>query len=96
MIDRDELLHVALLARLQVPEGEVEETAAQLSTILDHIARIEELDLDGVEPTAHVVEIDDALRPDEPTEPLPRETVLKPAPAVQDDGFLVPSPQAQA
>jgi aspartyl-tRNA(Asn)/glutamyl-tRNA(Gln) amidotransferase subunit C len=79
-----------------VPEGEVEETAAQLSTILDHIARIEELDLDGVEPTAHVVEIDDALRPDEPTEPLPRETVLEPAPAVQDDGFLVPSPQAQA
>ena len=96
MIDRDELLHVALLARLQVPEDEVAETAAQLSTILDHIARIEELDLDGVEPTAHVVEIDDALRPDEPTEPLPRETVLESAPAVQDDGFLVPSPQAHA
>ena len=96
MIDRDELLHVALLARLQAPEDEVAETAAQLSTILDHIARIEELDLDGVEPTAHVVEIDDALRPDEPTEPLPRETVLEPAPAVQDEGFLVPSPQAQA
>lgn len=96
MIDRDELLHVALLARLQVPDDEVEQTAAQLSTILDHIARIEELDLDGVEPTAHVVEIDDALRPDEPSEPLPRETVLDPAPAVQDEGFLVPSPQAQA
>ena len=96
MIDRDELLHVALLARLQVPEDEVAETAAQLSTILDHIARIEELDLDGVDPTAHVVEIDDALRPDEPSEPLPRETVLEPAPAVQDDGFLVPSPQAHA
>ena len=96
MIDRDELLHVALLARLQVPEDAVAETAAQLPTILDHIARIEELDLDGVQPTAHVVEIDDALRPDEPTEPLPRETVLEPAPAVQDDGFLVPSPQAHA
>ena len=96
MIDRDELLHVALLARLQVPEDEVEQTAAQLSTILDHIARIEELDLDGVEPTAHVVEIDDALRADEPIEPLPRETVLEPAPEVQDEGFLVPSPQAQA
>jgi len=96
MIDREELLHVALLARLQVPDDEVETTAAQLSTILDHIARIEELDLDGVEPTSHVVEIEDALRPDEPTEPLPRETVLEPAPAVQDDGFLVPSPQAHA
>ena len=96
MIDRDELLHVALLARLQVPEDEVAETAAQLSTILDHIVRIEELDLDGVEPTAHVVEIDDALRPDEPSEPLPREAVLEPAPAVQDDGFLLPSPQAHA
>jgi aspartyl-tRNA(Asn)/glutamyl-tRNA(Gln) amidotransferase subunit C len=96
MIDRDELLHVALLARLQVPDDEVEQTAAQLSTIFDHIARIEELDLGDVEPTAHVVEIDDALRPDEPSEPLPRETVLEPAPAVQDDGFLVPSPQAHA
>ena len=68
----------------------------KISTILDHIARIDELDLDGVEPTAHVVEIDDALRPDDPATPLPRETVLEPAPAVQDDGFLVPSPQAQA
>ncbi len=96
MIDREELLHVALLARLQVPEDEIEQTAAQLSTILDHIARIDELDLEGVEPTAHVVEIDDALRPDEPATPLPRETVLEPAPAVQDEGFLVPSPQAQA
>ena len=96
MIDREELLHVALLARLQVPEDEIEQTAAQLSTILDHIARIDELDLDGVEPTAHVVEIDDALRPDEPATPLPRVTVLEPAPAVQDEGFLVPSPQAQA
>ena len=96
MIDREELLHVALLARLQVPEDEVEATAAQLSTILDHVARIDELDLEGVEPTAHVVEIDDALRPDEPKEPLPRETVLEPAPATQDDGFLVPSPQAHA
>ena len=96
MIDRDELLHVAMLARLQVPEDELEATAAQLSTILDHVARIDELDLDGVEPTSHVVEIDDALRADEPTAPLPRETVLDAAPAVQDEGFLVPSPQAQA
>ena len=96
MIDREELLHVAMLARLQVPEDELEATAAQLSTILDHVARIDELDLDGVEPTAHVVDIDDALRPDEPAAPLPRETVLEPAPAVQDEGFLVPSPQAQS
>ena len=96
MIDRDELLHVAMLARLQVPEDELEATAAQLSTILDHVARIDELELDGVEPTSHVVEIDDALRADEPSTPLPRETVLGAAPAVQDEGFLVPSPQAQA
>ena len=94
MIDRDEVLHVARLARLKLTDAEVETMAVELSTILDHIATITELDLDGVPPTSHVVGAADALRADEPRPSLPREVALAEAPAVSDGGFLVPSPQA--
>ncbi len=94
MIDRDEVLHVARLARLQLSEDEVERIAGELSAILDHIAAISELDLEDLPPTSHVVTVDGGLRPDVPGPCLPREVALDQAPAVQDDGFLVPSPQA--
>ena len=94
MIDRDEVLHVARLARLVLEEDELEPMARELSTVLDHIAKIGELDLDDVPPTSHVVELTGRLRPDEPRPSFPREVVLAQAPAVSDDGFLVPSPQA--
>ncbi len=94
VIDRDEVLHVARLARLKLGEEEIEPLARELAAILDHVAHIGELDLDGVEPTSHVVEITDALRPDEPHECLPRVLALAQAPAVSGDGFSVPSPQA--
>jgi aspartyl-tRNA(Asn)/glutamyl-tRNA(Gln) amidotransferase subunit C len=96
MIDRDEVLHVASLARLALAEEEIEPMARELSAVLDHVAKIGELDLDDVAPTAHVVEITGRLRPDEPRESLPRDVALAQAPAVSSDGegFLVPSPQA--
>lgn len=94
MIDRDEVLHVARLARLRLEEDEVERMAGELSAVLDHIARIAELDLEDVAPTSHVVEVTGALRPDEPRASLPREVALAQAPAVSGEGFLVPSPQA--
>ena len=94
MIDRDEVLHVARLARLQLDDDEVQAMAGELSAVLDHIARIGELALDDVPPTSHVVEVTGRLRADEPRPCLPRATALEQAPAVQDDGFLVPSPQA--
>ncbi len=68
--------------------------ARELSAVLDHIARIGELDLEDVPPTSHVVEVTGRLREDEPHECLPREVVLSQAPDAGDDGFLVPSPQA--
>ena len=68
--------------------------ARELSAVLDHIATISELDLDDVVPTSHVVEMTGALRADEPRPSLPREVALAQAPAVSDEGFLVPSPQA--
>ncbi len=85
---------MARLARLALSEEEVERMAGELSTVLDHIARITELDLEGVEPTSHVVEVSGRLRPDVPRPSLPRELALAQAPAVSGDGFLVPSPQA--
>ncbi len=68
--------------------------ARELSAVLDHIAKIGELELDDVAPTSHVVEVTGALRADEPRPCLPREVALAQAPAVSDEGFLVPSPQA--
>jgi len=94
VIDRDEVLHVARLARLELSVEEIEPMARELSAVLDHIAKIGELDLAGVPPTSHVVELTGALRADEPRPSLPREVALAQAPAVDQDGFLVPSPQA--
>jgi aspartyl-tRNA(Asn)/glutamyl-tRNA(Gln) amidotransferase subunit C len=94
VITNDEVLHVARLARLALSEEEIEPMARELSAVLEHVARIGELDLEDVAPTAHVVDVTGALRPDEPRPSLPREVALAQAPAVSDDGFLVPSPQA--
>ena len=94
MIDREQVLHVARLARLRLNDAEVKQMAAELGSVLDHIEKIGELDLDDVEPTTHVVDVAGALRADEPRPSLPRDVVLAQAPAVADDGFLVPSPQA--
>ena len=93
MIDRDQVLHVARLARLRLSDEDVERMSSELSTILDHIEKIAELDLDGVEPTSHVVEVENVLRDDEPRESWPRERILDElAPDPAEGGFRVPSP----
>jgi aspartyl-tRNA(Asn)/glutamyl-tRNA(Gln) amidotransferase subunit C len=94
VIERDEVLHVARLARLALSEEELEPMARELSAVLDHVAKISELDLVDVPPTSHVVEVTGALRDDVPVPSLPREVVLSQAPAASEEGFLVPSPQA--
>jgi aspartyl-tRNA(Asn)/glutamyl-tRNA(Gln) amidotransferase subunit C len=95
MIDRDQVLHVARLARLGLTDEEVERMAAELSHVLDHIERMGELDLEGVPPTSHVVDVVNVLRPDEPTPCLPVEKALDQAPEPVAGGFGVPSPGAQ-
>ena len=92
MIDRDQVLHVARLARLKLTDEEIERMAGELSGILEHVDRISELDLDGVEPTSHVIALENVLRPDEPRPSLPRERALENAPDATGDGFRVPSP----
>lgn len=94
MIDREQVLHVARLARLELTDDEVQHMTGELSKVLEHIDKIAELDLENVAPTSHVVAVENALREDEPEPSLSREVALAPAPAVADDGFLVPSPQA--
>jgi aspartyl-tRNA(Asn)/glutamyl-tRNA(Gln) amidotransferase subunit C len=94
VIDRDQVLHVARLARLSLSDDEVEQMTGELQGVLEHIEKIGELDLEGVPPTSHVVEVTNALRADEPRPSWPREQMLAAAPAVADDGFEVPSPQA--
>ena len=92
MIDREQVLHVAKLARLRLSDEEIERMSSELSQILDHIEKIEELDLDGVEPTSHVVNLENVLRPDKPRPSWPREQVLDLAPDAGEGGFRVPSP----
>jgi aspartyl-tRNA(Asn)/glutamyl-tRNA(Gln) amidotransferase subunit C len=95
MIDRDQVLHVARLARLRLSDEEVERMTGELSGILEHIDRIGNLDLEGVEPTSHVVALENVLRPDEPRPSLPQDVALASAPDPQDGAFRVPSPQAE-
>jgi aspartyl-tRNA(Asn)/glutamyl-tRNA(Gln) amidotransferase subunit C len=96
MIGREQVLHVAKLARLRLSEEEIERMSSELSTILDHIEKIEELELDDVEPTSHVVNLENVLRPDEARPSWPRERILEPAPDSADEGFRVPSPGTHA
>lgn len=94
MIERDQVLHVARLARLRLTDAEVERMSGELSSILDHIEKINELDLEDVPPTSHVIGVENVLRADEPRPSIPRERALDQAPDAADDGFRVPSPGA--
>jgi aspartyl-tRNA(Asn)/glutamyl-tRNA(Gln) amidotransferase subunit C len=94
MLDRAQVLHVARLARLDLNDDEVDRMAAELSKVIDHIEAIRELDLEGVPPTSHVIDVVNVLRADEPRPSLPREVILAAAPEPVNDGFGVPSPGA--
>jgi aspartyl-tRNA(Asn)/glutamyl-tRNA(Gln) amidotransferase subunit C len=96
MLTREQVQHVARLARLELTEEELDRMASELSKVLDHIEKIRELDLDGVEPTSHVVEVVNVLRPDEPEPSLPLDVTLASAPEPVAGGFGVPSPGAGA
>ena len=96
MIEREQVLHVAKLARLRLSEAEVERMAGELSGVLEHVDRISELELDDVPPTTHVVELENVLRADEPRASWPRDEVLAQAPDPAEGAFRVPSPQAEA
>jgi aspartyl-tRNA(Asn)/glutamyl-tRNA(Gln) amidotransferase subunit C len=92
MLDRAQVLHVARLARLGLTEEEVDRMGVELSHVLDHVDRIRELDLEGVAPTSHAVEVAGVMRADEPVPCLDRDVILAAAPEPVEGGFGVPSP----
>lgn len=87
---------MARLSRLRLTDEEVDRLAGDLSSILEHVDRLAEVDIEGVEPTSHVVPLRNVLRDDVPRESLPQESALAQAPDPYDGAFRVPSPQAEA
>jgi aspartyl-tRNA(Asn)/glutamyl-tRNA(Gln) amidotransferase subunit C len=90
-ITRDDVLHVARLARLQIPEDEIERVQEQLGAILEAVGKVGELDLTGVEPTSHPLDIVNQWDEDEARPSLDREDVLANAPDPADGAFRVPA-----
>ena len=90
MISEEQVRHVANLARLGLTDEEVRRMGEQLGAILDSIEKIQELDLEGVPPTANPLNLTNVFRPDEPRAELTREEALSTAPETLDDLFAVP------
>jgi aspartyl-tRNA(Asn)/glutamyl-tRNA(Gln) amidotransferase subunit C len=89
-ITREEVLHVARLARLELGEGEVERFQQQLSSILEAVSKVSELDLDDVPPTAHALDLANAWAEDEPRPCLPLDDAFANAPDRDGDYFRTP------
>lgn len=89
-ITRDEVAHVARLARLELTDAELDEFTGQLAAVLEHAADVEALDVADVAPTAHPYPLRNVLREDEAWPGLDRDEVLAQAPAVEGGRFKVP------
>ncbi|WP_025274286.1 Asp-tRNA(Asn)/Glu-tRNA(Gln) amidotransferase subunit GatC [Haloglycomyces albus] len=89
-ISRDEVAHLARLARLEVTESELDSFADQLDVILDSMKSLSEVDTDGVEPTSQSVPLINVFREDQPHTSLERDDVLAGAPDTAEDRFRVP------
>jgi len=89
-LTREEVLHVAHLARLSLVPEEIELFTRQLNDILAYVEKLQELDTEGVLPLAHVIPVFNVFREDAVREGLARETALDNAPAQEEGAFLVP------
>ncbi len=89
-VTREEIAHLARLARLAVSDQELDLYAGQLSAVLDAVAQVQKAPVDDVPPTTHAVPMTNVMRPDAARLSLPRETVLAGAPAAEDGRFRVP------
>jgi aspartyl-tRNA(Asn)/glutamyl-tRNA(Gln) amidotransferase subunit C len=90
-ISRDEVVHVARLARLELSEEELDRFAGQLDAILEAVGKVSELDLSDVEPTMHPLALSNVWAEDERRPSLPVEEALANAPDREDDAFRVPA-----
>jgi aspartyl-tRNA(Asn)/glutamyl-tRNA(Gln) amidotransferase subunit C len=89
-ITREQVLHVARLARLDLREDEVARLQEQLSAILEAVSKVSELDLADVPPTSHPLDLVNVLRPDEPRPCLTLDDAFANAPEREGDAFRVP------
>jgi aspartyl-tRNA(Asn)/glutamyl-tRNA(Gln) amidotransferase subunit C len=89
-ISREEVAHLARLARLAVTDDELDTLAGQLDVILGAVARVGEVAADDIPPTSHAVPLTNVLRADEVRPSIDREVVLLAAPAAEDGRFRVP------
>ena len=89
-ITREEVLHVAKLARLELTDDEVERLTGELSAILEAVSKVSELDLSDVPPTSHPLELVNCFGEDEPRESLSLDQTFANAPAREGDLFKVP------
>jgi aspartyl-tRNA(Asn)/glutamyl-tRNA(Gln) amidotransferase subunit C len=90
MISRDEVLHVARLSRLHLTDDEVERMRQQLDAILAYVDKLRELDVEGIEPTAHAVPLVNVMRDDALVPSLSQEQALSNAPDRAEEFFRVP------
>ena len=90
-ITREEVLHVARLARLEIPEGEIDRLRGELEAILDAVGKVGELDLADVPPTSHPLDLVNVWADDEPRPSLSAEEALKNAPDAAEGAFRVPA-----
>ena len=86
----EQVRHVAKLCRLRLTDDQLERYRSQLASVLDHIAKLNELDVEGIEPMAHPIDIFNRLDDDEVTQPMPIEMLQRNAPAVEDRLLAVP------
>jgi len=89
-ITREEVAHLAHLARLSLADSELDHLSAQLDVIIAAVARVQEVAAEGIPPTSHAVPLTNVFRPDETTPCLSAEAALAGAPAVEDQRFRVP------
>jgi aspartyl-tRNA(Asn)/glutamyl-tRNA(Gln) amidotransferase subunit C len=89
-ITRDEVLHVANLARLELDEAAIDRFAEQIGTVLEYVDMLNQVDTEGVKPTSHAIFLTNAFRDDVVHEHLGRENALANAPQQEDGNFVVP------
>lgn len=90
-ITKEQVLHIAELARLKLSAEESDQFTIQLNQILEYAAKLNELDTDHIEPTSHIYPISNVMREDEVKPSLPREKALSNAPEQENGMFQVPS-----
>ena len=89
-ISKEEILHVAHLARLELDDTAIDKFVAQIGTVLEYVDQLKGVDTEGVKPTSHAISLTNAFREDEPREHLETGKALANAPESEEGSFIVP------